>query len=228
MSPPNENTPYQEPDPLAPLAHLSQWLVGATVHVVLGVLLGVFAARLMRRWHLHWSWAAGAFALVLLVRTMLAGDAATLGIAALGAAVRGRRWHGEDVQTGADLAVIAAERTTPFDGLRAGIHGVRSWLLSRDSAGWLGRWLANTRIAGGRGERLWRGSHLSVGVDRRGRSVAIELGGAEAGDTRLRRASPFRPAAHTPWWRVPRVPARRSPRRGSRWRQSPMGCRRSW
>jgi conjugal transfer pilus assembly protein TraD len=180
----NENTLNQEPDPLAPLEHLFQWLVGTTVHVVVGVLLGLLAARLMRRWHLHWSWAAGAFAVVLLARTVLAGNAATLGVAALGAAVRGRRWHGEDTQAGADLAEIAAERTTPLDGLRAGIDGVRSWLAGRDQcagAGGLGPWLANTRIAGGRGERLWRGSHLSVGVDRRGRSVAIELGGHGGG-----------------------------------------------
>ena len=117
-----------EPDPLAPLEHLSQWLVGTTVHIVIGVLLGLLAARLMRRWHLHWSWAGGAFALVVLARTALAGGAATLGVAALGAAARGRRWHGEDLQAGADLAEIAAKRTTPLDGLRAGVHGVRSRL----------------------------------------------------------------------------------------------------
>jgi hypothetical protein len=191
MPPSNETTLNREADPLAPLAHLAQWLVGTTVHVVIGVLLGLLAARLMRRWHLHWSWAAGASALVMLARAPLAGEATTLGVATLGAAVRGRRWHGEDLQAGADLAEIAAERTTPLDALRAGIHGMRSslvgrdharrrgvhsWLVDRDSAGRLGSWLANARIAGGRGERLWRGSHLSVGVDRRGRSVAIELG----------------------------------------------------
>jgi hypothetical protein len=195
MPPSNETTLKREADPLAPLAHLAQWLVGTTVHVVIGVLLGLLAARLMRRWHLHWSWAAGASALVMLARASLAGEATTLGVAALGAAVRGRRWHGEDLQVGADLAEIAAERITPLDALRAGIHGMRSslagrdharrrgvhsWLVDRDSAGRLGSWLANARIAGGRGERLWRGSHLSVGVDRRGRSVAIELGGDAA------------------------------------------------
>ncbi len=165
MSPANETTLNRETDPLASLEHLFQWLVGTTVHVAVGVLLGLLAARVMRRWHLHWSWAAGAFALVLLARTVLAEDAATLGVAALGAAVRGRRWHGEDTQAGADLAEIAAERTTPLDGLRAGIDGVRSWLAGRRE----------------RGERLWRGSHLSVGMDRRGRSVAIELGGDGGG-----------------------------------------------
>jgi hypothetical protein len=192
MSPANEPTLDQEADPLAPLEHLWQWLLGTTVHVAIGVLFGLLAARLMRRWHLHWSWAAGAFALVLLARAMLAGDAATLGTAALGAAVRGRRWHGEDLQAGADLAEIAAERTTPLDGLRVGARRVRSWLAGRGGARRLGAqsWFAGARVTGElserlwrweRGERLWRGSHLSVGVDRRGRSVAIELGGEGGG-----------------------------------------------
>ncbi len=167
MSPANENTLNRETEPLAPLEHLFQWLVGTTVHVAVGVLLGLLAARLMRRWHLHWSWAAGAFALVLLARTMLAGDATTLGVAALGAAVRGRRWHGEDLQAGSDLAEIAAERTTPLDGLRVGANRVRLWLTGPRN----------------RGERIWRGSHLSVGVDRREHSVAIELGGGDGGGT---------------------------------------------
>ena len=188
----NETTLSQEADPLAPLAHLFQWLVGTTVHIVLGALLGVLAARLMRRWHLHWSWAAGAFALVVLTRTALAGDGGTLGVAALAAAIRGRRWHGEDLQAGADLAEIAAERHTPLDGLYAGVHGLYSRLAGSGAADWPG---VHSRLAGafavgglsecvgrrGRGECLWRGSQLSVGGDRRGRSVAIELGGEGAG-----------------------------------------------
>ena len=137
MSPPNETTLNREPDPLAPLEHLYQWLVGTTVHVVIGVLLGLLAARLMRRWHLHWSWAAGAFALVVLARTALAGDAATLGVAALGAAVRGRRWHGEDLQAGADLAEIAAERHHP--ARRAARRRPRRALVARRPRSPIGR-----------------------------------------------------------------------------------------
>jgi hypothetical protein len=187
MPRPNENTPYQhyqQPDPLAPLAHLAQWLAGTAVHIVVGVLLGLLAARLMRRYHLHWSWAAGAFAFVVLSRTMLAGDATTLGVAALGATIRGRRWHGEDLQAGADLEEIAAARTTPLEGVRLGAHWVHSRLAlrdQRDSASRLSSWLASSRIAVGRGERIWRGSRLSVGVDRRGRPMAIELGGDGGG-----------------------------------------------
>ncbi len=191
MSPSNA-TLNREPDPLVPLEHLYQWLVGTTVHVVIGVLLGLLAARLMRRWHLHWSWAAGAFALVVLARTELAGDGATLGVAALGAAVRGRRWQGEDLQAGADLAEIAAGRNTPLGGLRAGVHGVRTWLAGSDVAdrpGTPSRPAGARAIDGlhervwrrGRGEDLWRASQLSVGVERRGRSVAVELGGESGG-----------------------------------------------
>jgi hypothetical protein len=187
MSPSNETTLNQETDPLAPLEHLVQWLVGATVHVAVGVLLGFLAARVMRHRHLHWSWAAGAFALVLFARDVLAGSAATLGVAALGAAVRGRRWHGEDLQAGADLAEIAASRTTPLDGLRGGARAVRSWLQNGPSAGWAAelctRWSTRWIAPGGRerGERWFRGDELTVGTDRRGRAVSIELGGASGG-----------------------------------------------
>jgi hypothetical protein len=189
MSSSHEATLNRETDPLTPLEHLVQWLVGATVHVALGVLLGLLAARVMRHRHLHWSWAAGAFALVLLARAVLAGSAATLGVAALGAAVRGRRWHGEDLQAGADLAEIAAGRTTPLDGLRGGARAVRLWLQSGPSAGWAAalwarwhrRWAA-PRVCEHR-EQWFRGEELAVGTDRRGRAVLIELGGASGGGT---------------------------------------------
>src|SRR5580704_2606471 len=189
MSSSHEATLNRETDPLTPLEHLVQWLVGATVHVALGVLLGLLAARVMRHRHLHWSWAAGAFALVLLARAVLAGSAATLGIATLGAAVRGRRWHGEDLQAGADLAEIAAGRTTPLDGLRGGTWAVRSWLQSGPSAGWAAalwaRWHRHWAAPRGREhrEQWFHGEELAVGTDRRGRAVLIELGGASGGGT---------------------------------------------
>jgi type IV secretory pathway TraG/TraD family ATPase VirD4 len=180
MPPSTEPTLNQETDPLAPLEHGFQWLAGATVHLALGVLLGLLAARAMRHRHLHWSWAAGAFAIVLLARTVLAGSAATLGVAALAGAVRGRRWHREDLQAGADLAEIAAERTTPLDGLRWGVRRMNSWLhggtLAEWASEWLPRWGTRPLPAGGR-ERWLCGDELAVGTDRGGRAVAIELGG---------------------------------------------------
>ncbi len=187
MSPANEATLNQETDPLGPLEHLGQWAVGATIHVALGVLLGLLAARAMRHRHLHWSWAAGAFALVLLARAVFAGSATTLGVAALGAAGRGRRWHREDLQAGADLAEIAAGRTTPLDGLRGGVRAVRSWLQQGPTAGWAvvlwARWAPRWAPPRGREhrEQWFRGGELTVGSDRRGRAVSIELGGASGG-----------------------------------------------
>jgi type IV secretory pathway TraG/TraD family ATPase VirD4 len=160
----------QEMDPLAPLEHVFQGLVDLAIHTLIGALLGLFAARLMRRRHLHWSWAAGAFALVLIARSALAGLAGPLAAATLAAAVRGRRWQREDLQAGADLAEIAARRTTLLDGLHDGAHGVLSWLVSRG--------LARKRS----GSARWtRGEELSVGCSDRGRPVAIELGGAGGG-----------------------------------------------
>jgi hypothetical protein len=196
MSPSNDPTPTEptfnlQTDPLAPLEHLVQWLVGTTVHVVLGVLLGLLAARAMRRWHLHWSWAAGAFALVPLAPAALAGAATTLGAAALAAAFRGRRWHGEDLRAGADLAVIAAERTTPLDGLRACLRAACSWLASSGVA----RILDKRRL---------RGDELSVGTDRHGHPVSIELGGVGGGADAAGRHWPLTEAGRrSPLARVP-------------------------
>ncbi len=208
---PNEPNLNPQADPLAPLEHLLRWPAGAALHIVLGALLGLLAAHLMRRRHLHWSWAAGALALVLLTRAALAGSAATLGVAALVATVRGRRWHGEDLQAGLDLAEIAASRTSPADVLRLGAHGARRWLASSRIAAataelcerWSERLLtrcgthldqlstshsstsstASRPVRGERkgGNRWFDGEELTVGGDRRGRSVSIELGGESGG-----------------------------------------------
>lgn len=172
MSRSHESTLNRQTDPLAPPEHLVQWLAGATLHVALGVLIGLLAARAMRHWHLHWSWAAGAFTLVLLAHTALAGDTAMLGVATLAAATRGRRWHREDLRAGADLAEIAAERTTLLDGLRVGARGARSWL-------------AGSGIAGKLVDGKLCGDELGIGADRGGRSVSIELGGVSGGRTEV-------------------------------------------
>lgn len=146
----------------APIEHLLQWLVGAAEHLAIGLVLGLLAARAMRRLHLHWSWAAGACLLVLLAHAALPGAALTLLAATLVAAVRGHRWHGEDLQAGADLASIAAERTTPLDGARAGVRALRQLVATAP-------------------EQAWRGCLLRVGADRRHRPVSIELGGPGGG-----------------------------------------------
>ncbi|MFI5005338.1 MAG: type IV secretory system conjugative DNA transfer family protein [Solirubrobacterales bacterium] len=182
---PNELDLNSQADPLAPLEHLFQWLTGTTLHIVLGALLGLLAAHLMRRRHLHWSWAAGVLVLVVLARAALVGAATTLGVGALVATARGRRWHREDLQSGADLAEIAASRTSPLDALRGAASPVRRWLAGGRIAG--GR-LTGSRIVDAaaelcarRSERCFRGEELTLGRDRGGRSVSIELGGEGGG-----------------------------------------------
>ena len=65
------------------------------------------------------------------------GVTATLGTAALCATVRGRRWHREDVEAGADLAEIAAGRRGPLDALRSLVRELQA------------RWIPVGRRAGG-------------------------------------------------------------------------------
>jgi type IV secretory pathway TraG/TraD family ATPase VirD4 len=150
-------------DPLAPLEQLAHWLESTTIHVLLGLAIAAIAARQMRSRHLHWSWAACGFAFYLLVQSMLGIWALTFGVASLGAALRGRRWHREDIDAGVDLAEIAARRWAPLDALRA---LARRTLPSRDdlaAAGW------------------FRGRELIVGRDESDRVVSIPLGGSSAG-----------------------------------------------
>jgi type IV secretory pathway TraG/TraD family ATPase VirD4 len=150
-------------DPLAPLEQLGHWLQSTTVHVLLGLAIGAIATRLMRSRHLHWSWAACGFAFYLLVQSMLGSWALTFGVAALGAGLRGRRWHREDIDAGADLAEIAARRWSPLDASRA---LARLALSPRDDLAAVG-W--------------FRGRELIVGRDEADRDVSIPLGGSSAG-----------------------------------------------
>jgi Type IV secretion-system coupling protein DNA-binding domain len=116
---PPSNTEFEPPaDPLAPVHRLAEWLLGTTSHVVLGLLLGMLAARLLRSRHLHWSWAAAGLTSLVLLAGTLTGLISTLGVAAISATAWGRRWHREDIEAGGDLAVLAAGRRGPLDVLR--------------------------------------------------------------------------------------------------------------
>jgi type IV secretory pathway TraG/TraD family ATPase VirD4 len=150
-------------DPAAAVDELIHWLLSASLHLALGVVLGTIAARLMRGRHLHWSWAACALALVALMRSLLGGSALTLIVATLVASIRGWRWHREDVEAGADLAALAARRRRPRDLLRT--------LASA----------ALTRVRAHRGADSWmRGQELVLGLDESRCAVSIPFG-AEAG-----------------------------------------------
>jgi len=154
-------------DPLAPLEHLVGWVASTTTHVLIGLALGLLAARVMRHHHLRWTWSVCAFGVVVLAHSELFGWATTLGTAALCSAKRGWRWHHEDLSVGADLAEIARERRGPLDAART---------LMRKAAERVGGRLSPTSP-----QTWFRGDHLIVGRDERGKHVAIPLGGPTGG-----------------------------------------------
>ncbi len=106
-------------NPLQPLSELVGWLCSTTVHIALGIALGLFAVRVMRRHHLRWTWAACMLPVALFAHSILAGWASTLGTAAVCASARGRHWHAQDLMAGGDLAEIAGKRRGPRHALYA-------------------------------------------------------------------------------------------------------------
>lgn len=156
----------QEPpaDPLAPIEQLVHWLLTTTAYLALGLAIGLIAAKAMRGWHLRWTWAAMVVGLVMLTRSALGmGAASTLGMASLCATVRGRRWHREDLEAGADLAELAASRRGPLDALRSLVRKIELRRGATASESW------------------FRGERLIVGREQNGRAVSIPLGGATGG-----------------------------------------------
>jgi len=126
------------------------------LHIALGVAIGSLATRQMRSRHLHWTWAAAALAFAFLMRASLGSSALTLTTASFLATARGRRWHREDLDTGADLAETAAGRHKPLDLMRAMALRARE------------RYRDVRAMPDAPGEQ-----HLALGRDERGRTVAI-------------------------------------------------------
>jgi hypothetical protein len=126
---PSSNHSAQLQAPTAPVDHLLAVLGGSITHLLLGLVLGTLAARVVRRRGMHWSWSAPALAIVVVLRPGLAGAGATVLIAALCATLRGRSWHREDLAAGFDLADTAALRRSPADLLRAGTGSLHRHLL---------------------------------------------------------------------------------------------------
>jgi hypothetical protein len=161
---PSYESPEGGSNSLAPLGELLHWLASTTLHVALGILLGWGVARLMRSRQLSWTWAAAAFPAWLIVRPLFGGLGLTLGVAALAAARRGRRWRREDIEAGGDLAQIARSFLGPLDAVRA------AW-----ARGALRRMLSS-------GASWFLGDELLIGQDvQDGGLVRIPLGGAAGG-----------------------------------------------
>ncbi|HWX52091.1 MAG TPA: TraM recognition domain-containing protein [Solirubrobacteraceae bacterium] len=136
----------------------------ATVHAMLGLTVGFAAARVMRSFHLRWSWAAAALLFsVLTARSLVGGLTSALGLSTLSATVLGRRWHEQDLSLGADLAAAAAARLGPVDLLRSGAARVALRRRRGSADGWFQR------------------EELMLGCDERCRPVSIPCGGDGGG-----------------------------------------------
>jgi hypothetical protein len=160
------SSPYTtEPsvNPLAPFAELVGWFASTTLHLAIGIVAGLVSARLMRHHHLRWTWAGSALPLVVLAHAVLAGWATTLGSATLCAAVRGRRWHREDLMAGGDLAKIATDRRGPLGVARSLFRSAAQHLRARGGADW------------------FHGDRLIVARQPNGELVSIPLGGGRDG-----------------------------------------------
>jgi hypothetical protein len=148
------------------MEHLLHWIAGAASACIIGVLVGSLAARMMRRQGLHWSWAAGCFALLVVLGRGVVSPIVTssVAIATLFAARRCRRWHREDLDSGSDLAALARARRGPL---------AISLQLLRTAA---------LRIRRRRRAQPWlRGGELTLGLDDSRREVRIPFGGSTGG-----------------------------------------------
>ncbi len=144
--------------------HVLHRLTGVTAQAVLGLVLGMFVARVMRARGLHWSWLLGATLVAPWLRPMLGGCLTVVLAASLGALLRGRRWQREDLDAGADLARAAKLRVGPVDVLLSAINALAlRWRRATGASGW------------------FRAEQLIIGRARRGRLVSIPLGGARGG-----------------------------------------------
>jgi conjugal transfer pilus assembly protein TraD len=150
-----------EGGPLIVADQFAHWLAGTAIHCVFGVVLGILIARAMRAHRLHWSWAAGSLALLVVCEPSLPGLTSTCALACLLAGVRGRRWHCEDLEAGADLAELAVARRTPLELLRPLVRASYERL-------------RKTTIS----ERWGQRSGMALGVDEHAHTVSIPFGGS--------------------------------------------------
>jgi len=161
---PSKESPVGAAEAQQLLGHVVHWLATASLACAAGLALGAFAARAMRARHLHWSWAAGAVALLALARPGLHGWTPPLALAGVLAARRGRRWQREDIEAGGDLSALAQARRTPLDLAR---------LLARAAASRLPARVGAPRRTGA--------EELLIGEDDHRRGVAIPFAADRGG-----------------------------------------------
>jgi TraM recognition site of TraD and TraG/Helicase HerA, central domain len=106
-------------NPFAPLVELAGQLTSTMLHMCCGLAVGLIVAYALRRKHLYWTWVTAVLAPLVLDPAMFSGWLAALVTGVFYGALRGRRWHREDLMAGGDLAEIAARRYGPVDLLRS-------------------------------------------------------------------------------------------------------------
>jgi len=160
-----------------PTAELAAWLLTQGTHCIIGAAIGSAAARAMRRTRLHWSWALGTFALVLLARNALSGGFLPAALASAWAAKAGRCWHREELESGGDLAARARLRRSPVDALQTLARRSRERLPGRFE---IRRPRSRAALPIGRDER---GRTVSVPFAPAGGSHALVVGATGSGKT---------------------------------------------
>jgi hypothetical protein len=161
--PRSDSFPEPEANPLAPLEQLLHSLVSASLRVALALALGLAAARLIRRAHLHWSWAFVALPAALLASPGVHLPATASALGALSAAAWGRHWHREDIDAGRDLNELASARRSLLGVLRSCLQAAALHRRMRTGVGW------------------FLGDELIVGRDEANRPIAIPFGGSAGG-----------------------------------------------
>ncbi len=140
----------------ARLAHDLHSTLSGGVLWILALLAGAFIARSLRAKGLHWSWPLPVLFLALLAGPTHGAASSPAAITALCAAIRGRRWHREDLHSGGDLAALARSRPTPLSVLRSAVLRV---LIAQ-----------SPRLVGRSGRRP---GELLLGRERGGRAVTV-------------------------------------------------------
>jgi conjugal transfer pilus assembly protein TraD len=153
-----ETSPQPGTQAPAPITALIETMLTTGARLCIAIALGLFAARLMRRRGLHWSWGAVALLVTFLLRGALGGLALPLALGALVASLRGRRGHRRDLEAGADVAARARERLSPCASARVLV--ARASLYAGD------RWSL----------RSGHGHELILGRGPDGRAVSIPFG----------------------------------------------------
>jgi len=150
------------PDPAGQLLALLEGaldrIVSIGLHAAVALALGSLAARLLRRCGLRWSWSLLPLVLLAPTRPLLHGWSATLCLAALSAAVSGRRRHREDLAAGGDLAESARARRGPASFARRALVALWATRRARRGPAAIGR------------------SGLEIGRDGSARAVTIPFG----------------------------------------------------